>query len=202
MAKFPPDRFDRLPESQARVGAHRSGAKRHTGWIVFAWAALACGVLVGAGVVVLNVTDGNNQFHSSTTAAASASAAPTSSSTPGSTSSSSSSSTPTPTDTPLLDPTQINSSTTTIAVLNSTTRGGLAANAATALRSGGWVVASTGNAVTPLATSTVYYDASAADNRSIALGIAQKLGITSVQQSTSFPHSTIAVVLGSDYVLH
>jgi cytoskeletal protein RodZ len=210
MAKFPPDRFDNVPESRARVGAHRSGAVRHTGWIVFAWAALACGVLVGVGVLVLNLTVSGNGFHDNSTSAASAPAtstpSATSSSTPGSTStpsaSSTPSSTPTPTDTPLTDPSQIDSSVTRITVLNSTTRAGIAANAATTLRNGGWTVASQGNAASTSApTSIVYYDASAADNRSIALGIAQKLGITTAQQSTAFPNSTITVVLGADYVL-
>jgi cytoskeletal protein RodZ len=209
MPTFPPDRFDSVPESRGRVGAHRSGAKRHTGWIVFAWAALACGVLVGAGVLVLNLTVSGNGFRDTSTSAATTTTTPTPSatatspgSTPSSSASSTPSSTPTPTDTPITDPSQIDPAVTSITVLNSTTRAGIAANAATTLRNGGWTVASQGNASsTAASTSIVYYTASAADNRAIALGIAQKLGITTVQESAAFPNSTITVVLGADYVL-
>jgi cytoskeletal protein RodZ len=208
MPKFPPDRFDGIPDSPHRVGAHRSGAARHTGWIVFAWAALACGVLVAAGIGVLKIVDNNNQFTDTSTSAATASGpsssspASTSPSTPSSSSSSSASQTPTSpsTPTPLLDPSKIDSSVTSIVVLNSTQRAGLAANASGVLKNGGWVVRSTGNTTSAASTSTVYYTSSAADNQSIALGIAQKLGITDVQPSTAFPDATITVVLGSDYV--
>ncbi|AMM19958.1 hypothetical protein AX769_07050 [Frondihabitans sp. PAMC 28766] len=201
MAKFPPDRFDGVPESPLRVGAHRSGVKRHGGWIVFAWAALACLVLVGIGVAVLKITDSNNQFHDTSTTAPSISATPGSSSgTPSPGASTSTTPTVAPTPTPLLDPSQINSAVTTITVLNSTKTAGLAANAGGALKNGGWVVGNEGNATTEVPTSVVYYDSSAADNESIALGIAKTLGISQVQQSTAFPSSTITVVLGSDYV--
>jgi cytoskeletal protein RodZ len=209
MPKFPPDRFDGIPDSPHRVGAHRSGAARHTGWIVFAWAALACGVLVAAGIGVLKIVDNNNQFTDPSTSAATSSApsssAPASSSSASSTPSSpasSASQTPTApsTPTPLLDPSKIDSSVTSIVVLNSTQRAGLAANASGVLKNGGWVVRSTGDTASAASTSTVYYTNSAADNQSIALGIAQKLGITNVQPSTAFPNATITVVLGSDYV--
>jgi cytoskeletal protein RodZ len=209
MPKFPPDRFDGIPDSPHRVGAHRSGAARHTGWIVFAWAALACGVLVAAGIGVLKIVDNNNQFTDTSTSAATSSApsssAPASSSSASSTPSSpasSASQTPTApsTPTPLLDPSKIDSSVTSIVVLNSTQRAGLAANASGILKNGGWVVRSTGDTASAASTSTVYYTNSAADNQSIALGIAQKLGITNVQPSTAFPNATITVVLGSDYV--
>lgn len=210
MPKFPPDRFDGIPESPHRVGAHRSGVARHTGWIVFAWAALACGVLVAAGIGVLKVVDNNNQFTDTSTSAATSSAtspassSSTSSSTPTKTSPPASSASQTPTapstPTPLLDPSKIDSSVTSIVILNSTQRAGLAANASGVLKNGGWVVRSTGNTASAASTSTVYYTNSAADNQSIALGVAQKLGITNVQPSTAFPNATITVVLGSDYV--
>jgi hypothetical protein len=202
MAKFPPDRFDGVADSLQRVGAHRSGVKRHTGWIAFAWAALATGVLVAVGIGVLNISNSGNSF-TDPKPVASASDAPKPSSTPSTTPSSPAttpSTTPSPSVTPLLDPSQINSAVTKIAVLNSTTTKGLAANAATRLRTGGWTVATQGNAATPAAASVVYYSSSATDNQSIALGIAQTLGIASVQPSTAFPNATITVVLGSDYV--
>lgn len=197
MAKFTPDRFDGVPDAPHRVGAHRSGAKRHTGWIVFAWAALACGVLVGAGVAVLTITDSNNQFNDTSTSKAST---PAATSTGSASSSATSSATATSTPTPLLDPTQIDSSVTTIQVLNSTQTSGLAANAYGALKNGGWTVQSQGNSSTLLPSSIVYYTSSSPANESIALGIAKTLGISTVQQSAAYPSNTITVVLGSDYV--
>jgi hypothetical protein len=191
MAKFPPDRFDGVPDSLLRVGAHRSGARRHHGWIVFAWAALATGILVGAGVVALAVTDKSFQFTDPGSTSSSASASTTGTATP--------TATPTPTVTPMVDPSKINSSVTTITILNATTTAGLAASAGTTLTNGGWVVGNEGNASSDVPTSIVYYDSSAADNQSIALGIAQKLGIKTVQESSSFPGATITVVLGSDF---
>jgi hypothetical protein len=189
MAKFPPDRFDGVPDSLLRVGAHRTGKRRFGGWIVFAWAALACGVLVAAGIGVLTVVNDGNQFTDTSTSAA----------TGGASSTSSASASATPTITPLLDPTKIDPAKTTITVLNATTTAGLAANAGTALKNGGWTVGNEGNASSNVASSVVYYDSSATDNRSIALGIAQKLGIDTVEESASFPGATITVVLGSDY---
>lgn len=197
MAKFPPDRFDGVPDSLLRVGAHRSGKPRHGGWIVFAWAALACGVLVGIGVGVLAVTNNSFQFTDPSSSAGAATTSPSGSSS--SSGSSTPTSTPTPTTAPITDPSKIDPAKTTITVLNATSTAGLAANAGTALKNGGWTVGNEGNASSDVGTSVVYYDASATDNRAIALGIAQKLGITTVQQSASFPGATITVVLGSDY---
>ncbi|ARC55943.1 hypothetical protein AS850_02500 [Frondihabitans sp. 762G35] len=207
MAKFPPDRFDGVPDSLQRVGAHRSGRRSHHGLIVFAWAALATGLLVGAGVLALNVLNNGTQFTAGggtttgvTSPKPSASASTPSSSSP-SASSPAASSAPTPSVTPLTDPTQIDSTVTKITVLNGTTTRGLAANAATTLRNGGWVVASQGNTTSTAPSSVVYYSTTAPANQSIALGIAQKLGIASVQPSTAFPNAAVAVVLGPDYTL-
>lgn len=204
MAKFPPDRFDGVPDSLLRVGAHRSGGRRHQGWIVFAWAALAAGVLVAVGVGILALTNSGNQFDDTSsggtsTATAGSSSGSSSSSSSSGPSSSSATSTPTPTATALLDPSKIDSTKTTITILNATSTAGLAASAGTTLTNGGWKVGNEGNASSDVSTSIVYYDSSATDNRSIALGIAQKLGIAAVQESAEFPGATITVVLGSDY---
>ncbi len=51
MASYPKDRFDDLPPDLNRVGAHRAVPKGGRGWIAFAWAALASGVLVLAGLL-------------------------------------------------------------------------------------------------------------------------------------------------------
>jgi hypothetical protein len=54
MASTPRDRFDDIPDDLVRVGAHRSPAKRGRGWVGFAWAALATGVLVVGGLYGLS----------------------------------------------------------------------------------------------------------------------------------------------------
>jgi hypothetical protein len=54
MATSPRDRFDDLPADLVRVGAHRAPARRGRGWISFAWAALATGVLVVGGLYGLS----------------------------------------------------------------------------------------------------------------------------------------------------
>ncbi|RKR75319.1 LytR C-terminal domain-containing protein [Frondihabitans australicus] len=201
MPKFPPDRFDGVPESPLRVGAHRSGTKRHTGWVVFAWAALACGVLVAAGIGVLKYVDQSNQFHDTSTSAATAPATATGTASSSASPSKTTTQAPTATQTPTtIGPSQIDSSVTSITVLNSTQTAGLAANASSALTSAGYVVKGTGDTTSAASSSTVYYTNSATDNAAIALGIAQKLGISNVAQSSAFPNSTITVVLGPDYV--
>src|SRR4051812_10868862 len=55
MASQTPDRFDRIPADLERVGAHRTAAKRNRGWVGFAWAALATGILVIGGLFGLSV---------------------------------------------------------------------------------------------------------------------------------------------------
>ena len=55
MAKQLHDRFDNLPEGLLRIGAHRAAAKRGRGWIAFAWAALATGILVALGLYGLAI---------------------------------------------------------------------------------------------------------------------------------------------------
>jgi hypothetical protein len=76
MATYPRDRFDDLPRGLSRVGAHRAPLPRGRGFAVFAWAALATGVLVGVGVFWLGRIDA--QYASAaTTASAPAAITPT-----------------------------------------------------------------------------------------------------------------------------
>ncbi|GAA4672689.1 LytR C-terminal domain-containing protein [Frondihabitans cladoniiphilus] len=195
MAHFAPDRFDGVPDSLLRVGAHRAGGRRHHGLIVFAWAALACGILVGAGYGVLLATDASFQFNGSSAAGGSTASASATGSATGS-------ATPTPTVTPTPTPTPATPgsvpASTTISVLNSTTTRGLAATAGTKLKTAGWKVGNEGNATKALTQSVVYYTAGEG-NESIALGVAKSLGIATVQVSTEFPGATVTVVLGSDF---
>lgn len=198
MAKFPQDRFDGVPDSLLRVGAHRSGVRRHGGLIVFAWAFLAVGVLTAGGIAWLTVTNDSFQFRSSASTSSS-SATPKSTATGTATSGATKTPAATPTATPLADPSKVDSTKTTITVLNATTTTGLASTAGTTLTNAGWVVGNMGNASSQVSTSVVYYDDSAADNESIALGIAKSLGINTVEQSTAFPGATITVILGADF---
>ncbi len=54
MATTPRDRFDDLLADLERVGAHRGPAPRGRGWIGFAWAALATGLLIVGGLYGLS----------------------------------------------------------------------------------------------------------------------------------------------------
>jgi len=194
MTRFPHDRFDDVTDGP-RVGAHRGMHRRGRGWIAFAWAALATGVLVGIGVLVLALLNGSYSFtgDSSSAPSASSSASSSSSSSPsdGSSSSSSSSSEPaaaTPSD----------QGSTTLVVLNGTSTPGLAASGTSKLTAAGWKVASSGNAgTTGTASTIVYYQQES--QAALAKGIAQSLGVTAVEQSAAFPNADISVVLGADF---
>jgi cytoskeletal protein RodZ len=206
VTRFPRDRFDDVADGP-RIGAHRGVARRGRGWIAFAWAALATGVLVGAGVLVLASLNGSVHFTdpgtsasasagASSSASASASAGSGSSSGTSSGSDSSSGSSSGAADTAASPSDQ--TSAQTIVVLNGTTTTGLAASGQTKLTSAGWKVSSTGNAGTTGATGTIIYYQKAADE-AVARGVAKSLGVGSVEQSSAFPNAAISVVLGADY---
>lgn len=194
MTRFPHDRFDDVTDGP-RVGAHRGMHRRGRGWIAFAWAALATGVLVGIGVLVLALLNGSYSFtgdsSSAPSASASSSASPSSSSSPSDGSSSSSSSeaaAATPSD----------QGSTTLVVLNGTSTPGLAASGTSKLTAAGWKVTSSGNAgTTGTASTIVYYQQES--QVALAKGIAQSLGVTAVEQSAAFPNADISVVLGADF---
>ena len=180
--RHPRDRFDDVADGP-RVGAHRGAQRRGRGWIAFAWAALATGVLVGLGVLVLALFNNSYSF-TGTTPASSPSASAPASSAPASGSSSAA--------------TPAQQGTTTVVVLNGTSTTGLAARASAALTTAGWKVASTGDAGTTGSTATIVYYQQAAQ-ASVARGIAKSLGTTAVQQSAAFPNADVSVVLGADY---
>jgi len=188
--RYPRDRFDDVADGP-RVGAHRGAQRRGRGWIAFAWAALATGVLVGIGVLVLALLNHSYSFTGSTSPSASSSASASATSEPTSSPSSSAPQAPaagTPAD----------QGATSVVVLNGTTTTGLAAKASAALTSAGWKVTSTGDAGTTGTTATIVYYQQAAQ-ASVAQGIAKSLGVTAVQQSAAFPNADISVVLGADY---
>jgi hypothetical protein len=184
MAPFPTDQFDNLPDSVDRVGAHRGPKVKGRGWIVFAWAVLATGILVIGGLFILSVYDPSVHLSlGGSTAAQSTSGA---------------TSTPAPVVTPITDPKTIASRNITITVLNGTATVGLQNTAASKLKAAGWTVGATASSTsTTITTTTVYYSAST--NQDAALGIAQLLGSTNVEFSNAFLGSPVTVVVGSDF---
>jgi hypothetical protein len=194
MAKHPRDRFDEVPDDLQRVGAHRAEARRGRGWIVFAWAALATGVLVGAGVVYLGVANDSFQFVAPTSDETSQ--AGSESPDDGGTDGSDAPTTPAETVAPA-DPASVDPDVTTITVLNGTDTSGLAGQASLALAETGWTVAGQGNADGTVAVTVVYY-ADAADE-AVARGVARDLGTSTVELSDAFPDSSVTAVLGDDY---
>ncbi|MCJ1714505.1 LytR C-terminal domain-containing protein [Curtobacterium sp. VKM Ac-2922] len=188
MTRFPHDRFDDVTDGP-RVGAHRGMHRRGRGWIAFAWAALATGVLVGIGVLVLALLNGSYSFSGSD--ASSSPSASSSASASASPSDSSSPSTP-------AAATPADQGSTTLVVLNGTSTAGLAAKGTSTLTTAGWKVTSSGNAgTTGTASTIVYYQQES--QKALAEGIAKSLGTTAVEQSAAFPNADVSVVLGADY---
>ena len=184
------DRFDDVADGP-RVGAHRGAQRRGRGWIAFAWAALATGVLVGLGVLVLALLNGSYSFTGSTSPSASSSSSSSATAKP-------SASPSTPASQAPAAGTPADQGSSTLVVLNGTTTTGLAAKGSAALTTAGWKVTSTGDAGTTGTTATIVYYQQASQ-AAVARGIAKSLGVTAVQQSAAFPNADISVVLGADY---
>ena len=173
----PNDRFDSLPHSVDRVGAHRGPAKKGRGWIVLAWA-FGATVLLG----------------SATSAAPVASAAPTP--TPSETAPAEVAVAPAPpTPEPTVDPNL------SVTVLNGTPGTGVAAAVGRTLTDAGWTVNDTGDADSEnVAVTTVYYADAALEPA--ARGIAASLPGAETRLSDAFAGSgaSLTVVVGNDYV--
>lgn len=184
MAAYPKDQFDRLPEDLQRIGAHRAPKKPGRGWIGFAWAVLATGVLVFGGLFglskFLGIDIGLPIFTAST---------PTP--TP----------TPTPTAKPLTDPTKIDAARAIkITVLNGTAVAGLQDTVAASLRTAGWPIDSAALAsAKDIEETTVYY--SDPTNEDVARGLVVAMGVGKIRlvSADTFPGSPLTVVLGADY---
>jgi len=182
MASFPKDRFDDLPPDLNRVGAHRAVPKKGRGWIGFAWAALASGVLVLGGLLGIaylgNVDLGLFPARPTPT--------PTS--------------TPTPTAEPITDPATIAPERgISITVLNGS--GDAAAQADAVAKLAGWPVGFVTQAATSdVEDTTVYY--SDPLNEDVARGIVLALGVGDIrlipveQMPSAAP---IVLVIGLDY---
>lgn len=191
-SSYAKDRFDHLPHSLERVGAHRAPGKKGRGWIALWWSLGATVVLVGLGVVGLAVLNNNLNFELPGTATTSDSAA-TQSATPSATPSDTPSSVPTPAAT--VDPNS------TVTVLNGTAGEGIARSVGEVLEAEGWTIEELDNASTEdVQTTTVYYADAALEGA--ARGVAESLPGSEVLLSSDFADSAAAltVVVGADYV--
>ena len=179
MPKYPKDQFDDIPADLARVGAHRAPPKAGRGWITLAWAALFTGLFVLAGVLGLNLLNGQGFLGGGSEETGS----PTSS--------------PSMTAEPVLDPTTIDPARAiSITVLNGTTTVDLEKTAAAALT--GWPVGATlvaSNRTEP--TTIVYYGDPA--NEDVARGLVLALGVGEIRESTAY-NAPITIVVGADYL--
>jgi hypothetical protein len=187
MPSYPKDRFDELPEDLKRIGAHRSPHKRGRGWIAFAWAALATGVLVFAGLFglskFLGVDIGLPIFQVAE------------SSTP----------TPTPTHIPTADPVTDPSTIAPernihIAVLNGTATAGLHNTVGDVLAAAGWPIDSRTRASEhDIDKTTVYYSDPA--NEDVARGLVEAMSVGRIRlvPAETYPGTAITIVLGADY---
>lgn len=185
MAAYPKDQFDQLPEDLKRVGAHRGPQKKGGVWIGLAWALLATGVLIFAGLWGLSkfvgVDVGLPIFQ----------AAPTPTPTP----------TPTQTADPVLDPHTIDPARNIqVTVLNGTPTVGVENTVGDALTAVGWTVAARTNAAQRDVEKTVVYYSDAA-NEDVARGLVVSLGKGDIRLvgPDVFPGVALTAVIGLDY---
>lgn len=187
MASTPRDRFDDLPDDLTRVGAHRAPAKRGRGWINFAWAALATGILVVGGLYGLSRVNPAISFEIPEFGGGVAD--------PGS------SAAPQPEATPLTDPALVDPALKlAISVLNASPTEDLEDAAAEQIGLAGWPTPAAAVASARDSESTVIYY-NGAQFESIALGLAQLLGTdpANIVNSDAYLGAPVTIVLGADY---
>lgn len=187
MASTPRDRFDDLPDDLVRVGAHRSPAKRGRGWVAFAWAALATGVLVIGGLYGLSRVNPAISFELPVIGGDAAN--------PGATA------TAEPEVEPLTDPTLVDPALNlSISVLNGSPTDGIQQSAADQIELAGWPKPAAAVAGAREETTTVIYY-NGAQYEAIALGLAQLIGSdpANIRNSDFYLGSPVTIVLGSDY---
>jgi len=189
MATSTRDRFDEIPDDLRRVGAHRAPKKRGRGWVNFAWAALATGLLIVGGLYGLSRVNPAISFELPPLGEPGVEE-------PGAPED------PQPTATPLTDPSLVDPSLPlSISVLNGSPTNGLQEAAATQIELANWPKpAATTASARDLEFTYIYYNG--AQYESIALGLAQLLGTDpqKVLNSDAFPAAAVTIVLGGDYV--
>lgn len=186
MASYQPDRFDDIPRDLARVGAHRAPRTARRGWVTFAWAALASGVLVIAGIATLGQLDDRFSIDLPWASAPD----PADDATDG----------PAPEDVPAItDPGSVDPGLNlSISVFNGSPTAGAQTAVGDQLAAVGWPIGATSNASTrDIETTVVYYSSAAYEG--IAKGMIEALGVGSIQLSDAFPGAPVTIVLGADY---
>ena len=173
--KFATDRFDDVPPEIQRVGAHRSTIRSKSPWMIFAWAALVTGIIVGGSTTYILGSSGKLQ----------AFLFPMSTPTP----------TPTPTATPTVAPDIL------VNVFNATPIVGLATTVGDQLAAAGVLVGVKSNAsVTDTKKTIVFYSTKgnegAARGVCVALNNSCQIKLTSAYASSQAP---LTLVLGADY---
>lgn len=185
MASYPPDQFDQLPPDLVRVGAHRAPQKGGRGWIGFAWAVLATGLLVLVGLFGLKTFLGIDIDLPIFEAATTPTPTPT----------------PTPTATPLTDPSTIDPARgIKITVLNGTATVGIEDTVEASLTAAGWPIDSAALASEKTIEETIVYYSDSL-NEDVARGLVGALGVGKIRlvSADAFPASPLTIVLGSDY---
>ncbi|MBH0023471.1 LytR C-terminal domain-containing protein [Salinibacterium sp. SWN248] len=186
MASYPKDRFDELPDDVDRIGAHRGPRRRGRGWIGFAWALLATGVLVFGGLFALSQyldDDLGIPFFATPEEAVV---------------------TPEPTETvpPVTDPAAIDPERAlTIDVLNGTPESGLQTTVFDELTAAGWPTGSAAPAsARDIEDTYIYY--SNPDDEDVAAGLVAAIGRGEIRlvEEDIFPGAELTVVLGTDYI--
>jgi hypothetical protein len=175
-SSYPKDRFDDLPQTHGRVGAHRAENPHMRGWVIALWAALATVVLIAAGIFGVLVVSGRIDLF------------PTPTPTP----------TPTPVVTPIVDQTY------GVSILNATPEEGLATQMKDVVVAAGWsadAVLAGGAGSTDFAETTVYY--LLPGDEAAALGLAQVIGGAKVAQSDVYQPTDpeakeLTIVIGLD----
>ena len=173
------DLFDDLEPHTDRRGVHRAPKRPGAGWIKFAWAALATGVLVVAGVGTLIVTSDSislKDFESIFAVPVATASA-----------------TPKPTAAPTIDPASV------VNVLNATGEEGVATAVGDQLAGDGWTIGAKSNASETAEETFIYYGNPTLEGA--ARGVAQSLGYGTIKLTDKYMESSAAItlVVGSDY---
>ncbi len=173
------DQFDDLAPGLDRRGVHRAPKRRGAGFVPFAWAALATGVLVVGGVGTLIVTSDSismkdfEGIFALPTATASA--------------------TPRVTPAPTIDPASV------VNVLNATETTGLATEVGDQLAGEGWTIGAKSNASELAEKTYIYYGNPSLEGA--ARGLAKSLGYGEIKLTDAYIESSaqLTLVIGADY---
>lgn len=179
------DRFDALPRTRGRVGAHRGHRTRGLGWVWFLVAVVATAALVVGALKVLSA-----YMEIDIPWIATPTAAPSGTSTVAP---------PEITDPKQIDPARG----ITIIVLNGTPKDGLQDKVFKQLKKAGWPVKSSGNSGDRKQLDTVIYYSNPSD-LDVARGLKTVLGAGDIRSvdANQYPGAAITIVIGEDDPLY